>query len=922
MLIARGNEQRSIDVLLDGAREGMSGALVLVGEPGIGKTALLEHAAANAAGFRILRAQGAQSDAELAFAALLEVCRPILGGLKRLEPRQAEALGAAFGLSENQEATPFAVGAATLSLLGAAAEECPLLLLIDDAHWLDRASADALAFAVRRLHVDAVAALFAMRPGEGRAFSGRQLPELELERLDVASAALLLAGRRNELDPSERAAVLALAHGNPLALLELPGDAAATDPYGEPGRVGKQLERAFRARAETLPESSRRALVVAAAASTSDLGVLRTALKSIGLSLETLEPAEGAGLLSLEAGTLAFRHPLIRSALYHAADLPQRRRAHAALAGALVGDDRAAWHLAASVVGPDAQAATALEHVAETASRRSGFAAAAVAYERAARLSEQGEDRLRRLSAAADSAWLAGRTAHALSLIEEALAHTAHDERHGELLHLRGTIEHFVGDSARAAETLEQAAALLADSDPHLACLSLTEANGSLLAAGEVTRAVAVSKRLVEIADREQPYEYLLASLGRGSALLMDGRPEEGLPFLRDAADVIREHELLSSSPRNLPWAAMAAYWLDDIPLMASYAAAASRWAREHAAVATLTFAARLLARAQLITGQWPAARASLGESLDGARIAGLMNQQAQSLGMLAWLDAAQGHEDECRRKVEEARAIADSVDLLWRNDLMRALVLLELGTGLVEPSPVDRLRRALGNPPLLRDTPAGATAPELVEALVRAGDADAATELLEPFADEAERIGRPFPQAVALRCRGLLAAEDAYELHFQRSIELHALDVNVFATARTRLAYGERLRRSGRRIDAREQLKQAIGVFDRLEATPWSERARSELRATGERVSARGPATAEELTPHELQVAMLAADGKTNRELGAQLFLSPKTIEWHLSHIYRKLGIHSRGKLRHALEARHPLSTRPSTSETESPNA
>jgi DNA-binding CsgD family transcriptional regulator len=228
--------------------------------------------------------------------------------------------------------------------------------------------------------------------------------------------------------------------------------------------------------------------------------------------------------------------------------------------------------------------------------------------------------------------------------------------------------------------------------------------------------------------------------------------------------------------------------------------------------------------------------------------------------------------------------------------------VLLELGSGFVEQSPVSRLLASLGNPLLLRDTPASATAPELVEALIRTGDTDGAAALLEPFADEAERIGQPYPQAVARRCQGLLAGEDAYEEQFLRALELHALDSNVFATTRTRLAYGERLRRSGRRIDAREQLKQAIDVFDRLDAAPWSTRARSELRATGERVSPRNLTLTEQLTPQERQVAVLAAEGKTNREIGSQLFLSPKTIEWHLSHVYRKLGITSRGKLSRAL--------------------
>jgi len=488
-------------------------------------------------------------------------------------------------------------------------------------------------------------------------------------------------------------------------------------------------------------------------------------------------------------------------------------------------------------------------------------------------------------------------------LIEEAVALTADDARRGVLLHLRGTIEHFGGNSIGAATTLEHAATLLAESNPHLACLSLIEATGSLLAAGEVGQAVALSERLFQIAGPLQPDEQLLTSLGRGSALLMDGRPEEGLPFLHRAATMVREQELLTGQPRNLTWAAMAAYWLGDIPAMAAYAATAVQWAREHTAVATLTFAARLHGRAHLLNGHWNAARAALEESLDAARIAGLMNQQAQSLALLAWLDAAQGHEGDSRRRIGEATTIADSLNLVWRNDLLRALVLLELGSGFVAQSPVSRLLASLGNPLLLRDTPANATAPELVEALIRTGDTDGAAAILDSFADEAERIGQPYPRAIALRCQGLLAPEDSYEKQFLRALELHAMDGNIFATARTRLAYGERLRRSGRRVDAREQLNQAITVFDRLDAAPWSTRARSELRATGERVSPRSPASNEELTPQERQVALLAAEGKTNREIGTQLFLSPKTIEWHLSHVYRKLGITSRGKLSRALD-------------------
>lgn len=902
VLFGRTAEQHRIENLLESARAGSSETLVLVGEPGIGKTALLECAAAAVPDFDVVRARGVESEADVPFAALYELCRPFLDRLELLAPPQASAVRAAFGIVEH-ETTRFAVGAGALSLLATAAEERPLLLLVDDAHWLDRGTADALAFALRRLGADRIAALIAMRPGEGRAFERRDLPELELEGLDEASSAALLESAARGTVPAELGReIIALARGNPLALLELPKRVETLPEGGEPIRLGKQLERAFAARAEELPDGTRSALLVAAVTSTPDAEIVRRALERLGLASAELEPAESTGLVSFVDSNLEFRHPLVRSALYHAADAPQRRRAHAAVAAALGDDERAAWHLAAAAVGADEVAADALERVAETARKRSGFAAAAAAYERAARLSERKPDRVRRLGAGADAAWLAGRTRRALALIEEALAHTDDPKRRGALLQTRGTIQHFVGDT-RAQWTLEEAAALLVDVDRRNACLSLTVAVGSALTAGEIDRAVSLSERAYAIADPGEPDQHLFALLPRGASLLMAGRVEEGLPYLEKAAAAFRNGGLLADDPRQLPWAALTAFWLGDGTLMAANAAKAVEWARDHAALATLPFAARLLARAQLIKGQWRAARASLTESLDAARISGQAMHEAETLSTLAWLAAAQGRTDECRRLVDQGLEIAERCGLRWQNGLLGAQVMLELGLGFDGGSPgVTRYRRSLAERPL-RDTPANSTAPDAIEALIRLGERGVAEELLASFTDEADRLGQPFPRAVARRCQALMADETLYEPLLQQSLDLHALDQNVFAEARTRLVYGERLRRSSRRIDAREQLHAALTVFERLEARPWAERARAELRGTGARLRRSDPTTDDELTPQELQIAMLVADGKTNREVGAQLFLSPKTIEWHLGHVYCKLGIRSRTELGRALD-------------------
>ena len=509
---------------------------------------------------------------------------------------------------------------------------------------------------------------------------------------------------------------------------------------------------------------------------------------------------------------------------------------------------------------------------------------------------------MRRLTAGADAAWLAGRTNQALTLIDDALAHAEGLEPRGGLLHTRGTIEHFVGDAARAHRTLEEAANLLAEVDPRRASLSLTEAVGSALFTGEVERAVALGERAVAIADAERVDQQVFASIPRGASLLLAGRPEDGLPFLERAAAAARG-EALDEDPRNLTWAALAGWWVGDGTLMVSKGTSAVAWARAHAALAALPWAAMVNGLGLIMTGRWREARAALIEGVDAGRLTAQEGHLAMVLSQLAWLDAAQGRAEECRTNVDEGVALAEAHGLLWlRNWLLRALVVLELGLGVDVDSPgVNRLRASLAER-RLRDPPATSSWPDLIEALLRLNDTETALDLLETYADEATRIGDPLARALSERCRALVPDAGDFEGRFGRALALHAVAQNPFEAARTQLAYGERLRRSGRRIDAREQLRAALAVFERLGAAPWAERARAELRASGERLRRRDPAARDELTPQEVQIAMVVIEGKTNREVGAQLFLSPKTVEWHLGNIYRKLAVRSRAQLMRAL--------------------
>jgi DNA-binding CsgD family transcriptional regulator len=899
VLLGRELECAAIGRLLDEARDGASGGLLLRGEPGIGKTALVGYAVERATGMLVVRAQGVQSETEVAFGGLLEVTRPLLARIDELPDRQAAALRAALALDIGPPPDRLTVGAATLTLLAAAAEETPLLVALDDAQWLDAESAEALGFAVRRLHAERVAVVVATRVGEGREFDPAGLDAIDLFGLSHEAAGELLAVSGVEGDDAV-ARFHAATGGNPLALLELPRwlggvDPAATGAVNEPVRVGEELEAAFAARAEALGASAREALLVLAASSTEDAAAIAAGVAAAGLSTDQLGSAEDAGLIRITMATIRFRHPLVRSALYHAATPSARRAAHSALAVALDGRDpeAAAWHRAAAATGPDAGAADALEEIGDRSTDRGASAAASAAYEASARLSAGESERLRRLSLAGRQAWLAGQIARARGLVDEATAACDDDGLRAELLYLRGEIEQFTGQPAVAQRMLLEAAGLAAPRDPTRAALMLGEAADACLHLDDhaYDETITAFEALVLPAGGLGEFRRHIASSQRDSHFGLD----EYAAHARSAVRIVERESIELRSAVDLIWAGRAHWILGDYGACVRFGEAAVASARE-SAPGLLPEALRLVATGSRGMGRWNAASTAASEGIELARALGQGMIHCALAALLAAIAAARGQAAACHGHAEEAIGLADELRLgVYRLRAERALALLALGTGRLDDAidALTRIDRAVadsGNHEFFISP-----APDLIEALARADRADDAQPILRGL--EALASPEPGERAIAGRCRALLDG-DGFDAIFEHSIADHAEWDNPFERARTELCFGERLRRARRRREAREQLRSAVATFELLAAEPWAARAATELRATGETVRRRDRTADEELTPQELQIALHAAEGESNREIGAALFLSPRTVEFHLTRVYRKLSVHSRAEL------------------------
>jgi DNA-binding CsgD family transcriptional regulator len=904
MLYGRDLERSRIGELLAGARASESAVLVISGEPGVGKSALLDDAREQAGGLVVLSGAGVESETQLPFAALHQLVRPVLSHLEALPDPQASALRGALGLGAGGSDDRFLVSLAILSLLAEAAERQPILCLIDDAQWLDDATADALLFVARRLEAEGIVMLFAAREGELRRFEAPGLPELRLGGLDPATAGALIDGHARAVLSSEvRERLVADTGGNPLALLELSSSLSEAQLSGAeamltPIPVGAQVERAFLARVHRLPEETQTLLLVAAADDSRELATVLRAAAELGAAAEALDSLEEAGLAQVHGTGLELRHPLVRSAVYQAAPLSKRQAAHRALASVLDGDqdaDRRAWHRAAASVEPDPAVGEELEQAAERAQRRSGFATASLAFERAAALTRDEEERARRLTAAAENAWLGGRVERALTLLEAARPLVSEPIQRADIDRFLGLIEMTRGVPADACQMLLRAATEVAPIDGARAIHVLNIAGLAAAYAGDREAAVTIGEAARGLALEETPFLRMLSQLLIGLGLHAAGDFAAAAPRLREAIELAGglDDDAASEQPVALLFAGRAALYLgDDRETYRTHHEAAVQ-ARRSGALSIVTQILPRLATAELWAGRWPSAVANAREGLQLAREIGQHDVVAQQLVMLAVLAAARGSEDECRSLAAESRELASARGLgIVAEFAQWALTLLELGLG----RPEEALRRC-------REISTTMVvfwgALDRIEAAIRVGDRESAHAFLDVFEPWAASSGVAWPRAVVLHCRALLSKDDGEaERLFVAALDVHAEAGRPFERARSELAYGEFLRRTRRIVEARAHLRAALDGFEELGATLWAEKVRVELRASGQTARKRDPSTRADLTVQELQIARFVAEGLTNREVAAQLFLSPRTIDFHLRNVFRKLGISSRTAL------------------------
>jgi DNA-binding CsgD family transcriptional regulator len=910
-----------LDGLLEGVRGGHSAVLVVRGEAGVGKTALLDYAVASAPDLRSARATGVESEMELAFAGLHQLCGPMLDGLERLPDPQRDALRIAFGLETGPAPDRFRVGLAVLSLLSEVAGHRPLVCVVDDVQWLDRASVQVLAFAARRLLAEAVLLIFAARE-PGADLDG--LPELMVEGLRPADARELLGSVvRWPLDERVADRIVAETRGNPLALLELPRGRSPAELAGGfglpevlplPGRIRENFLR----RVESLPEQTRLLLAVAAADPTGDLALVRRAAGRLGLGVEVAEQAEETGLLDIGGigGQVVFRHPLMRSAAYRAVSRGDRRKVHAALAEATdaqTDPDRRAWHLAEAMPGPDEEVAAALERSAGRAQARGGPAAAAAFLERSMALTTEPGRRAERTLAAAQANLQAGAFGKALDLVVRAETAPLDEFSSARMDLLRGQIAFSSGLGSDAPSLLLKAAKRLESLNLDMARETYMSAWMAALFAGRFAGAgdLAEVSQAVRALPRPARPPVLTDLVLDGLSLLVTEGPQVAAPALRRAASAFAGADI--SAEERIRWGglgqvAASALW-DDVRWRAILVRQV-QLARDVGAFDQLPIDLGSLGTDTVWRGDFAAATSLIAEAAAICAATG-----ARSVPFAAMLMASiRGDHAEAAPLIEaviaEAQGSGQGIAVTYAH---WAAAILNNGLGRYADALAAAQYASQETPALYMSMWA---LPELVEAAARCGNSQLAAEALERLAETTRPGGTDFGLGMEARSRALVSEGAAAERLYREAIDRLGRTKFRPDLGRAHLLYGEWLRRTGRRIDAREQLGEAYELLTAMGIDGFAERARRELLATGKNVRKRRAETTDDLTAQEAQIARLARDGLSNPEISTQLFLSPRTVEWHLHKVFAKLDISSRKELHGAL----PNAARPTITGRDSP--
>jgi DNA-binding CsgD family transcriptional regulator len=903
MLLDRLTERAALSRLLETARGGRSAVLVLRGEVGVGKTALLEDAIASAAGMRIARVAGVESEMELAYAALQQLCAPMLGGLERLPDPQRQALGVVFGLRPGEPPDRFLVGLAALSLLADAAQEQPLLCVIDDAQWLDQVSAQALGVAARRLLGEPVALVVAARE-PGVEFRG--LPELLVGGLGERDARDLLGTViSGPLDEQVRERFIAEAGGNPLALLELPRGLTQADLDGGfdlmavPGLL-RRLEDSFRRRLEALSQPARRLLLVAAAEPTGDPVLVWRAAGLLGIGMEAAAPAEAGGLLTIGQRVI-FRHPLVRSAAYRAASPEERRAAHQALADATdpqADPDRRAWHRAQAATGPDADIASELERSAGRAQARGGFAAAAAFLERSATLTPDTTRRAERALAAAQAKYQAGAFDAALGLLAAAetgpldeLQRARSDLLHGQIAiaSRRGSDAlPLLLKAARRFEPLDQRLAR----ETYLQALFAALYASSLASAADLQEVAEAARAAPPPPGPPRPADLLLDGI---AVLITEGYPA-GAPMLKRALSAFRARDI--SAPEGLRWLWQACHSAALVWDFDSWQVLSDRWikvARDVGAVTALALAFDHRAMQHLFAGEFTAATSLVAQLESVSQAIGISVSRYAALALAVF----RGREAEAAELIATATKDAERrAEGAWLPFVRWATAVLCNSLGQYEKALAAAEQGSQLDSIAALHMAAKWASAELIEAAVRSGRPERAAGALQRLSQTTRASGTDWARGIEARSRALVSQGEAAEACYREAIDYLGRTSLHVELGRAQLLYGEWLRRQRRIRDAREQLRRAHTLFTDVGMDAFAERARAELRATGAQALKRTAGTPDVLTAQEALIARLASQGASNPQIAAQLFISPATVAYHLGKVFAKLGISSRSQL------------------------